>query len=391
MELLLKNLRWHDGRRSRLGDIRISNGIFHEIGDNLAPGKREVVHQFKNHFIYPGLINSHDHLEMNLYPKLGKPPYTNYVEWAKDIYKPHQSPIKEIEKLPIEDRLLWGGLKNLIAGVTTVVHHNPWHRLLGKEKFPIKVLKKIAWAHSLQFGKKIAREFPKRKNTPFVIHAAEGVDAMSFSEISALTDLGLVKNNTVLIHAIALTQKDIDVLSQHQSSVVWCPASNNYMFNQTANIDKLKQNVRVALGSDSTLTGSPTFLDEIHTAAKTGCVTSEEIFAMITTIPAGIFNLPPPIIDLAHPADFFIAPVVKENYLDNLIALEPKDIELVVVNGHSRLANMAYQTEKLKNTINVQGTIKSTDTDVGALKRRIEKKVGGSILVSNPLWNLLSS
>lgn len=390
MDLLLKNLQWHDGANNCRGDVRISKGIFYEVADNLPQKKNEHVQVFKNHFIYPGLINAHDHLEMNLYPKLGTPPYANYVEWANDIYKPKQSPIKEIERLPIKDRLLWGGLKNLISGATTVVHHNPWHRFLGKEKFPVRVLKKIAWAHSLQFEKKLAYKFPKKFEIPFVIHAAEGIDALAFSEVPALDSLGLMKENTVIIHAIALTQKDIDLFARNRSSVVWCPASNYYMFNQTAQVDKLMKNVRVALGSDSTLTGSSTLLDEIRVAAKTNYVTAMEIFSMVTAIPAAVFGLVTPAVRALLPADFFITPIVHENYFENLIMQQPKDIELVVTKGRPRLAGSG-EHKTLNNLMHVQGTPKYSDIDIASLKRRTEKKVGGSTLELNPLWNLITA
>lgn len=390
MDFLLKGLRWHNRVKDCSGDIRIRNGLFVEIDGNLLPKKKEVVYDFKNHFIYPGLINAHDHLEMNLYPKLGTPPYSNYIEWANDIYKPDQSPIKEIEKLPINDRLLWGGLKNLISGVTTVVHHNPWHRFLGKKKFPVKVLKKMTWAHSLKFEKKIHRAFPINPDIPFIIHAAEGIDPTSFEEIQKLHEIGLVKKNTVLIHAIALNEKDIQLLTQNRSSVVWCPASNYYMFGQTAAIDELKKTVRVALGSDSTLTGSPTLLDELHLAFKTGLVTSEEIFAMVSTIPANIFNLSSPSILPMVEADFFIVPNKHDNYFENLTNTQPRDLELVVINGQPRLA--ADQNWKsLKSSIKIQGAVKYIDTDVPSLKRRIEKKISSSVLEANPLWKLIDA
>src|SRR6185436_9888811 len=133
----------------------------------------------------------------------GKPPYKNYREWGTDIYKPKESPIKEIEKVNLKDRLLWGGLKNLISGVTTVVHHNPWNRFISSSDFPTKVLKKYSWAHSLGFGKNIAKSFPKDSKIPFVIHAAEGVDEIAYGEINKLAEVGLLKRNTVLIHAVA--------------------------------------------------------------------------------------------------------------------------------------------------------------------------------------------
>ncbi|NJM24409.1 MAG: hypothetical protein HC859_01660 [Bacteroidia bacterium] len=131
---------------------------------------------FGNHYLYPGLINAHDHLEMNLYPRLGRPPYTNFTQWATDIRQPDESPVKEIEAIPIGDRLLWGGIKNLISGATVVVHHNPWQRQLGRHEFPVLVPKKIAWTHSLTYHNKVRKPWLSGSNIPFVMHAAEGTD-----------------------------------------------------------------------------------------------------------------------------------------------------------------------------------------------------------------------
>jgi cytosine/adenosine deaminase-related metal-dependent hydrolase len=72
------------------------------------------------HVVLPGLINAHDHLEFNLFPRLGRGPYANSGDWARDIYHPAHSPILEQLRLPLRFRLWWGALKNLLSGVTMV-------------------------------------------------------------------------------------------------------------------------------------------------------------------------------------------------------------------------------------------------------------------------------
>jgi cytosine/adenosine deaminase-related metal-dependent hydrolase len=387
MGLLIKDLTWSDGFESISADVRINRELFSEIGVNLKGKKEELVCSLPGHFIYPGFINAHDHLEMNLYSKLGSSHYKNYVEWANDIYKPSESPIREIEKVNIRDRLLWGGLKNLIAGVTTVVHHNPWHSSLGKKQFPLKVLKKMAWSHSLAFGKKIQHDFPVKKNIPFVIHAAEGVDEMAGLEIIKLNTLRLLKENTVLVHAIALNDETIKLLQDTQCSVIWCPASNMFLFGQTCPTTKLKGKIKIGLGSDSTLTGSPTILDEMRRALETGLTNSREICEMVTNSPAQIFNLPAPAIQVSQPADFFITPARDKDYFENLIQLNPSDITMVVVDGKIRTSEHNFGF--LKNSFKINDTEKFTDIDVRSLKQRIQKKVGASILEANPLWQLI--
>jgi cytosine/adenosine deaminase-related metal-dependent hydrolase len=390
MNLCLKNLQWISNGIEITGDVQISNGIITEIGNNLQPRSKTHIFDLRNYFLYPGLINSHDHLEMNLYPKLGTPPYNNYVDWAKDIYKPDESPLKEIERINIKDRLLWGGIKNLISGVTSVVHHNPWHRTMGKSDFPVKVLRNISWAHSLAFEKKVSGSFPK-KGIPYIIHAGEGIDEFAFSEVIKLKTLNFLQENTVLIHAIALKDQDIDFLSNQKTSIVWCPASNLYMFKQTAAIKKLRGKLRLAIGSDATLTGSATLLDEIKAAANTNLATPEELFRMVTSSAAQIFHLPEPSIDVGQPADLFVAPIKHKNYFENLLHIRPCDIVVVLIDGKIKLldVDIINGQKSLKHIIKIQGVGKCIDLDLPSAMKRIEKKVSASILEKNPLWNLI--
>ncbi len=386
MDLLLKGVRW-DHRR---GDIRIANAIIQETGEDLAPKKGEAVLEFENHFIYPGLINSHDHLEMNLYPKLGTPPYANYMDWAKDIYRPEASPIREIQKVDIVDRLMWGGLKNLVSAATSVIHHNPWHSLLGRSEFPVNVLKKYSWAHSLAFEKDIRKKY--RTDVPFIIHAGEGVDEAVQTEISSLTDLKVVGQKSVLVHAIAVDEKGIRSIAENKPSIVWCPTSNNFMFGTMAPISELKRITRVALGTDSTLTGPPTLLEEMRTAAATRLVSDSEIFNMVTELPAAIFGFNKPTLNPGSSGTLWISAANDPDYIANIFRCSPEDVAAVVVNGRVRLADRHLSRKfGLVHSFVVNGKTKYTDIAVGKLKTRIRKKVDEDILTKNPLWRLIAA
>src|SRR5438309_11974354 len=78
---------------------------------------------FDNAIAFPGLINSHDHLDFNLFPQLGTVFYNNYTEWATYIHKNYAKEINAVLKVPEDVRVKWGVFKNLICGVTTVVNH----------------------------------------------------------------------------------------------------------------------------------------------------------------------------------------------------------------------------------------------------------------------------
>lgn len=387
MNLLFKGLKWYTGNKLVEGDMRISKGLISAIEGNITPQKKDYVVTFNNQFVYPGLINSHDHLEMNLYPRMGTPPYQNYIEWSNDVFKPNESPVSDIESVPIGDRLLFGGLKNLISGVTTVVHHNPWKAILGNSDFPVKVLKDYRWNHSLAFGKKSDK--PQGK-LPFIIHVAEGIDDTAGAELKILKAREMLTENSVLVHCIQLDENDLVLVDKCKPSIIWCPASNIFMFNKTANIQKLKSITKVALGSDSTMTGSPTLLQEMHVANSTNLATQQEVYEMVTSIPASIFKLGSGI-EIGTSADLFVSPIFNNDYFTNLSNLQPAQISMVVNSGEPKLMSIEMHDKIFgsgdKITINKSEKWTSLNTQ---FLNRIEKKVKSNILDKNPLWKMIS-
>src|SRR5436309_11620189 len=108
-----------------LRGARVATGPDAAVRRDIELRGARVEIDLRRFLILPGLINAHDHLEFNLYPRLGRGPYPNAGAWARDVYRPEESPVRELLAIPKNTRLLWGGLKNLLSGVTTVCHHNP--------------------------------------------------------------------------------------------------------------------------------------------------------------------------------------------------------------------------------------------------------------------------
>src|SRR5215472_4585608 len=141
--------------------------------------------------LLPGLINAHDHLEFNLFPRLGRGPYANATDWAEDIYHPDAPPVRDHLRIPKRVRLFWGGIKNLLAGVTTVLHHNPYEPEIFEEDFPVRVVRHFGWAHSLRFSPDLRACYAATPpGAPFLIHACEGTDASASREIYELDAAG---------------------------------------------------------------------------------------------------------------------------------------------------------------------------------------------------------
>lgn len=287
--------------------------------------------------ILPGLINAHDHLEFSLFPRQGLGPYKNYVDWAHDIYHPHRSPLKELLAVPKKLRLIWGGLKNLLSGVTTVAHHNHYDSSVFGGHFPTKVVRKYGWAHSLHFTHNLRDRFVKTPNQwPFVIHAAEGVDALARSEIARLTKLEILDSRTVLVHCVGLEDSDLETLRQKRCSIVWCPSSNLFTCGTTLSGELLDSPIPIALGTDSPLTAEGDMGDEICAALRSYPGIIDRIFSMVTWQPASILGLPlgSGTIREGSPADLVAVQDRERTPAESLPHLFP---ELVIVAGRIRL------------------------------------------------------
>jgi cytosine/adenosine deaminase-related metal-dependent hydrolase/SAM-dependent methyltransferase len=342
----------------RQADLRVRRGRIREIGTNLKAANGETVVDCAGRYIYPGLINAHDHLEFNLYPRLGEPPYPNVYDLGRDLHRRWSAVIGEIQNIPLRDRLHWGAWKNLFSGVTTVLHHNHYYRNF-RFLFPVCVHRRYTYAHSLEFEPDIMHALRRRKkNTPFMIHLAEGIDERAFGEVERLARLGGFDRRTAAIHAIALNETDIDIIKNADASVVWCPSSNMYLYGQTAPVDRLlSRGVPVALGTDSTLTGGISMFDEFRDACRTANLKPAEIFRLATSSPRRIFGLRDDAgsIIMNGSASFFILP--EGGYSDpyhRLIDAAPGDIDLLMRNG-----NIVFHDRQ--RMVSLNGTAGNTD------------------------------
>jgi cytosine/adenosine deaminase-related metal-dependent hydrolase len=84
--------------------------------------------------------------------------------------------------------------------------------------------------------------------------------------MDVLTRFDALGRNTVIIHGIALRPQDMELMAGVGASVCWCPVSNLYLYEQTANVPALLEaGVNVTLGTDSSMTGGLNVLDEVRT------------------------------------------------------------------------------------------------------------------------------
>ena len=307
-------------------------------GIDVAPGKRDVVVDLNESYVFPGLINAHDHLELNSQPRLKwRERYDNASEWIADFQPRFDSdPALAVTRAAtLDDRVWVGGLKNLLAGVTTVGHHNPLHRPLRK-RFPVRVVNDFGFSHSLHIdGENVAVSHQRTPGDwPWMIHAAEGIDRRAREELDTLDRLGCLSSNTVLIHGVAFCRAAADRVIDAGAGLVWCPSSNRFLFEATADVRAFDDADRLALGSDSRLSGEGDLLDELKAAHATRQLSAEGLWRTVGRSAARLLKLK----DAGRlapgvPADLTVMRPLAACPFDTLVSVSRTDVRLTMIDG----------------------------------------------------------
>src|ERR1700761_5647991 len=182
--MILNNLRM--GLTGGPVNIRIAGDRITEVSlSPLANMPGELNLDLNDAIVFPGLINSHDHMDFNLFPALGDRTYKNYTEWGRYIHRNYPEQISNVLKVPVHLREQWGIYKNLLNGVTTVVNHG---KKIKDKNRSISIYENCQSIHSVQFQKGwwLALNNPFKKNIIAAIHTGEGFDPSAEQEISKL-------------------------------------------------------------------------------------------------------------------------------------------------------------------------------------------------------------
>jgi cytosine/adenosine deaminase-related metal-dependent hydrolase/ubiquinone/menaquinone biosynthesis C-methylase UbiE len=325
--------------------LSIVGGVIHLVQSDGRASERfnspgEISIDLSGFLLLPGLINAHDHLEFSLFPNIGNGPYENAKQWAHDIHAKHASLIALHREVPRSVRLWWGGIRNLLSGVTTVCHHNPVTQELVSPGFPVRVVSGFGWAHSVSLEPDLAEKFARnREDAPFILHAAEGIDEESAEEVFALDRMLALDPRTALVHGLGCTPEAVALINQRQAAVVLCPTSNKFLFRHLPSPALIQSLNKVTLGSDSPLTAAGDLLDEIRFARTHIGLDAAQIYDMVTNRAADILRLrrgegqlkPGSVADVLVVRDCGLSPA------EMLAQLNMAQVELVMLAGRVEL------------------------------------------------------
>jgi cytosine/adenosine deaminase-related metal-dependent hydrolase len=311
-------------------------------------------------FIYPSLINTHDHLQGNYRPPVGPKPGTFYLTWLPwDNDLKASDTFKERSNLSREDLYALSGYKCLFSGVTTVNDHFP-QKLNGKilPTLPIRAILEYGLAHEassydLKWGDGIETEYRRavENNWPFITHLAEGFDTEAMHGVETLEKLGVLDNHCLLVHCIAFSNEDIKKVARAGASVSWCGFSNIFMFNVTCKIRRMiQEKVNVTIGTDSSATGSANLLAEmkydreLYRKIYGEDLPARTIFEMVTVNAARAFWMQDRIgvLEEGKLGDMLVLSGRRDDPYENLLTAEMGDIELLTLAGRPVYGEMRF-------------------------------------------------
>ena len=335
--MILRNLNTVDV--DDLVDIHIANGKIAGV-KTTAPTSRtsnEVELNFERALVFPGIINSHDHLDFNLFPQTGNQVYRNYTEWGKDIHTNNKQEIAEILKIPFLLRSSWGVYKNLLCGVTTVINHG--ERLRWGNDL-ITVFEDTQCLHSVSFEKRWQMKLnnPVKVKLPVVVHVGEGDDWAAYKEIDRLTNWNLLRKKLIGVHAVTMSEEQ----AKKFEAVVWCPQSNFFLLNKTSRINLLKNHTKILFGTDSTLTSCWNIWEHLVQARETRLLNDKALYDTVNQNAASTWKLNSGAISPGKDADIVIAKIKQGKAgFDSFFDVSPADLLMVVHRGNIRLFDEA--------------------------------------------------
>lgn len=346
--------------------------------------------------IMPGMIDTHNHILFDIFDESDWSPtkaYLNHDQWTQEtrygavvdakqylngelaIPGPNGMSAKIPNPLGCEMNK-YGEMKGLVAGTTSIVGSaNPLDKIcygslartidqkpndLAEDKIQVATL-----TPSGATADSVCQKFAEDLTDAYVIHRGEGVDETSRAEFDKLGTLTttpgcLYAPETTVVHGTAFGEAEFKIMADSGMSLVWSPRSNVFLYGAGTDYTKttdvkmaLGLGINVALAPDWSLGGSPNLLSELKFAKEVDknrwndeLLSSELLVQMVTINAAKALGLDSVLgsLEVGKKADVTVILGDVTQPYDTIVAAQPRDVSLVVVNGVA-----LYGAETLKD------------------------------------------
>lgn len=391
-------------------DLLVQDDCFYDL---LEPGVKsskpvESEVDLDGQIVFPGLINSHDHLIDSCWTGLGKVPAANWFEWDQSV---HESPeYRLMQRLSVTDLYVIGMYKNIVSGATTVVDHFPAEISSTFTGHPlVSLLEHFYLAHSvshrqLKWGSNPGEQFRQARGIlPFIIHAGEGIHQDIREEMEQLNRLGAIEKNTVLVNGTFLEDTELQLIASRGAAIVWLPNSSERIFGRQPDIKKIHElKIPLTIGTDSSITGSTNLLAELKKAWQysqqhlQGNITAKDLVKMVTGDAARIFGVEKQVgaIVPGRKADFIVFKQQPEtDCFEQFINMKPEHFSMVVHKGMMMVGNDEFRRISAidfsqYSEVKINGTAKILYGQPSQLLERMRHKLDSAIVF--PFFDIAS-
>jgi hypothetical protein len=331
-------------------------------------------------YIFPGLIDLHNHLTWNVFPRWSSGlKFPNRYEWQilpqylAALADPHARMISEglgpAMARYAEVKAIAGGATSLAGlypedlGPNFQPPYRGMMRMLdiGSGFYPDGTREPVRYnvfplVLSEADASEIRTGLETRRIRSLLIHLGEGNpnDASSMLEYRILKARGLLLPGVTLIHGVALHEEQFTEMARLGVGLVWSPRSNFELYGATADVAAARRaGVRIALAPDWSPTGSDGILQELSYASALEAslpkpdFSDSDLVEMATTVPAALTGVEGRIgaVKPGLLADLLVLRRTNPSAAVALVHSVPADVQMVMVGGRPRYGDRALVAE----------------------------------------------
>ncbi|MDC3064308.1 lamin tail domain-containing protein [Euryarchaeota archaeon] len=366
------------------GRVLVGNGKIEAVwgGDNIPQNVdlTDVQIVETNGTIYPGLIDSHNHMHYNHIPlwdfevhtsvKSEEGGYSNRNQWKNNPnYKRDISWMKTFVQTAsmwnMADQQMKYAEVMAVAGGVTAVQGSPssntdaWDSMLSRniELYNFGgdgIHTKVTTLESDYKGSHITSGNSSGSLNAWYLHLSEGVDESSRAEFDILVQNNLLVGELVVVHGTALTSAEFQKMGEVGADLAWSPLSNLLLYGDTTDVVTAdKAGVRISLAPDWGPSGSKNVLHELKVADMWNTNNLDSYFSnydlatMVTKNPALANNWDDSVgtINAGLYADLVVLDTFHQDPYRNLIEAIDADVRLTIVNGQPVFGDVDIMSE----------------------------------------------
>ena len=425
MNILIENVKiltMADGEVIKNGNIYIENEKIKKITSDKIDFSYDKKIDGKNYLAMPGFVNSHTHVGMSLFRNFSDD--VDLMTWLNEKIWP-------LEYKLIEEDVYWASLLShaemIMTGTTSFADmyyfEDQTIKALEKSKMRAQISRGLTLEDedytkikenidlfkkyensqdgriNIAFGPhavyttdknylKEINKYAKKYKMPIHIHLSEtkteNTDCMkrfNQSPTEVFEECGIFENKTIAAHGVYLSDKDLDILSKYDVSVVHNPSSNLKLSSGFLDcIRVINKKINLAMGTDSSASNNN--LSMIKEISLTSLVSkynnpqnlkAYDVLKMATINGAKALGLDDKIgtLEEGKLADIILIDLNNPNHTpqNNLISSLPystldKDVSYVIING-----DLVYDDKKFVY-LNEKEIIKNAEKSFEKLRNR---------------------